>query len=472
MKYYIEPMAHQKKSLEKSRILRNMYLAWDMGTGKTAATVNIVRRYLPPKVLVLCPKPVVEGWKKEFWDHGRLPVTVLRGKMKEKVAQLANANGIVVTNLEFLSRSVEGYEAMRKFSPHVLVIDEAHRCKSPSSQLGKRVATIARNTERNILLSGTPILNGLEDIFQQYKILEANEDKRTFGDNLGKFRERYMFDANAPKRARMVQAMGRYFPDWQPRLGAPQEVSKLIKYNTLLVKQSECLDLPPVLRKKMYCELEGDQKRAYKQMRQEFITFIEGATKLDNTRVALATQATTKAIRLQQIVNGFVKDELGQNIALKSNPKLKVLEELLLEHIKFGKVVVWACFKHNYNDIRNLCLKHKIKYAEYHGEIKHKELQKRKFIEDKSVKVMIANQQSAGTGLDGLQIAPTCIYFSRNFSLEHDSQSEKRTMRKGSEVHNKLLRIDIVMRSSIDEQVLEALEKKQNIQDVILSWKL
>jgi SNF2 family DNA or RNA helicase len=62
------------------------------------------------------------------------------------------------------------------------------------------------------------------------------------------------------------------------------------------------------------------------------------------------------------------------------------------------------------------------------------------------------------------------IYFSRTFSLEHDLQSEARCYRGGSEIHDKITRIDIVAENTIDDYILEALSRKQSIADTILEW--
>jgi len=49
-------------------------------------------------------------------------------------------------------------------------------------------------------------------------------------------------------------------------------------------------------------------------------------------------------------------------------------------------------------------------------------------------------------------------------------QSEARNHRGGSEVHDKVTRIDLVTPGSVDELILEALEKKQNIAENILEF--
>ena len=91
------------------------------------------------------------------------------------------------------------------------------------------------------------------------------------------------------------------------------------------------------------------------------------------------------------------------------------------------------------------------------------------FRNDPEIRVIICNQAAAGVGINLIE-ASYSIYYSKNFSLEHDLQSGARNYRGGSEVHEKVTRIDLIAENTIDELVNEALSNKQNISDRILSW--
>jgi SWI/SNF-related matrix-associated actin-dependent regulator 1 of chromatin subfamily A len=91
-----------------------------------------------------------------------------------------------------------------------------------------------------------------------------------------------------------------------------------------------------------------------------------------------------------------------------------------------------------------------------------------KFQEDPEYKVIIANQASGGTGLN-LTAASYMVYFSKSFSLAHDLQSEARNYRNGSQIHESITRIDLIAKDTIDELITEALNKKVEIAETILS---
>jgi SNF2 family DNA or RNA helicase len=68
--------------------------------------------------------------------------------------------------------------------------------------------------------------------------------------------------------------------------------------------------------------------------------------------------------------------------------------------------------------------------------------------------------------------APNAIYYSRDFSLEKDIQSEARNYRGGSEIHEKVTRYDLVSRGTIDMDVLKALRGKRDVLEYLLQGSL
>jgi len=306
-------------------------------------------------------------------------------------------------------------------------------------------------------MTGTPILNNMMDIYQQFRILDGG---KSFGQNFFAFRKKFFEDRNTgmPKQ--------RYFPDWQPKAGAFAKISELISMKSNHVKKEDCLDLPPLVKKRLSVDMFGDQLKAYKEMRDTFVAFLKsdhGETK----RTAVAQMAMTKALRLQQIVSGFVMDDEGKAHRFKDNNRIHILKDTLEQLATGHKVIVWACFRENYKQIRDVCRVLKLDYAELHGDIKDKQTQLEKFTGNDKCRVMIANQAAGGIGVNMVE-ASYSIYYSRSFNLGDDLQSEARNYRGGSEIHDRVTRIDLVTAGTIDDRVLEALAAKKSIGDMIL----
>jgi SWI/SNF-related matrix-associated actin-dependent regulator 1 of chromatin subfamily A len=85
-----------------------------------------------------------------------------------------------------------------------------------------------------------------------------------------------------------------------------------------------------------------------------------------------------------------------------------------------------------------------------------------RFNHDPDVKVFLGHPQSLGIGIN-LTAASYMIYYSRNFSLENDIQSEARNYRAGSEIHESITRYDIVAPNTIDELCLSQLGAKNEV---------
>jgi SNF2 family DNA or RNA helicase len=445
----------------------------DVGVGKTASAVNIMRWYYAinhQKLATLVIAPIVtrDNWLQTVLEWSKLKredVLLLRGSGNDKAAQVKALMGrpvIIVTNLEsILNENL--FSALLLYRPQVCVLDESHQCKSYQSKRAKQLAKIFMNARYRILLSGTPILNQVTDIFMQFKLLDGGA---TFGNNYFLFRAKYMYDANAAFKART----NHYFPDWRPRLDMFDELSEKISRKCHRAIKSECLDLPPYRVLDVYVEMSATQKKHYMEMKRDFITYVESSRE---ERAVLAQLAITKSLRLQQIVSGFLKTDDGHEVDIAGNPRLAELENLLGQITIGHKVIVWALFKRNHVHIAKLCSDMGLEYVQLNGDQSADEKAEavRRFQTDASVRVMIANQQAGGTGVN-LQAASYSIYYSRSFNLAHDLQSEARCYRGGSEIHEKITRINLICPDTIDQVISEALSRKEDISKKILDAEI
>ena len=152
---------------------------------------------------------------------------------------------------------------------------------------------------------------------------------------------------------------------------------------------------------------------------------------------------------------------------------MQALKELLADLTVSNKVIVWCVFKENYNDIREVCEVLKVDYVECHGSVSQADKQAAvdKFNTDKKCKVFFGHPGSAGIGLN-LVSASHSVFYSRSFSLEYDLQAEARNYRGGSEIHEKITRIDLVTPDTIDELVMKALASKEQLSYDVLKQKV
>lgn len=466
--YLVPPWQHQLEAIRLATVPepRSFALFMEPGTGKTGTEINILRHLYVShgrvlRTVIFAPISVVRNWEREFSIHSKLSamVHVLLGPGAKRVALLEQLMleepAIVVTNYESLS--MDGVlRALEAFGVEVLVFDESQRMKNAKAKRTKAAIKLADRVFYKYLLSGSPILNSPMDIFAQYRILDGGE---TFGDNFFVFRKNYFYDKNSGMPSH------KYFPDWQPQEGLAKIFNEKIYSKAYRVLKKDCLDLPSFVKTRAYVTMGPAQAKLYNSMFRSWVAYL-------HDKAFVATIALTKALRLQQITSGFCVDEDGGVMVFDENPRIQVLEELLEQLTPDHKVIVWACFRPNYGAIETVCQKLGIRCAKLVGGMTDKERERdlEAFQKDPGVRVMIANQGAGGIGVNMVE-ASYAIYFSRNYSLEQDLQSEARNYRGGSEMHQKVTRIDLVCQDTIDEVVLEALWNKQDVAEAIMKWK-
>lgn len=479
---------HQERAIELACAVPDYGFLFEPGCGKTRTTIEVLRhRFNSAKrvyrTLILCPLIVTENWRDEFEKHSKIDlsrIVIIQGNAKkrektwERAMQKYQGSFIAVTNYDKLVEMREVEEKgkatrknvsdvlamLRKWGPEILISDESHKCKELKASRTQAVLELAsRDLNPSIkhrhILTGTPVLKDPMDLFSQFLILDGGQ---TFGKEFWPFKLRYMEDKNAKWKGKP-----NYFPAWDIKPGALDEINARIKSRSMYVKKADCLDLPPLVRKRIYVGMSPQQEKHYQEMKREFITFING-------EACTAPLALTKALRLLQIASGYVQTETGKAVALKATPKMEALTELLSELAPYHKVIVWATFHENYAEIRRVCEKLKLGFVEVHGDVPNKEKFENvaKFNSDPEARVFIGHPGSGGIGIN-LVASSYAIFYSRGFSYGDDTQAEARNHRGGSEIHEKITRIDLVCRGTIDEHVLERLEKKEEISSRVLS---
>jgi DNA repair and recombination protein RAD54B len=151
-------------------------MADEMGLGKTLQTITLLWTLMKQnpiyesqpvikKALVVCPAGLVDNWKREFrkWlGNERIGVFVANVKDK-KITDftMGKAYNIMIIGYEML-RTVQ--EELKKGGGiDIVIADEGHRLKTANNKAMLAIQSL--NTERRIILSGTPLQNDLGEFF-------------------------------------------------------------------------------------------------------------------------------------------------------------------------------------------------------------------------------------------------------------------------------------------------------------------
>lgn len=421
------------------------------------------------RCLVLCPSVVIHNWKDEFRMFSHIPpskVHTLIGTGKAKAAYMYNKvlpqidGAVCIVNYEAMLNE-ELFKAIERWNPEVIIYDEVHMLKNSKSKRSKLCIRLSEQSIKRLGLTGTPILKNSKDM---YGIFRAVDCGKTFGINEYVFQSKYLIDKFAH-----VPSVG--FPSWIDNPKSYKELQEKIYRKSLRKLKEECLDLPELIKDKRMVELSPVQRKAYNDLKRDFLTYVSSMKQSGQPNAVTAQVAVTKAIRMLQIAAGYVQtDEEGIH-EFSDNPRLDVTEELLVEIVKEGgnKCILWCSYKYNYVQLSRLCDKLGIKYVMITGEqnTNQKRESELAFQNDPSVEVVICNRRAGGIGVN-LTAAKYSIVYSRNFSLDEELQSEARNHRGGSQIHDKILKIDLVAIDTIEVDQLNSLRNKKQISMEIL----
>jgi superfamily II DNA or RNA helicase len=161
---------------------RTFLLADEPGLGKTAQALLAAEAAKAFPLLVVVPNVVKANWAREagLWTPHR-PVTVVHGDGQE-IDAFAD---VIVVNYEILDRHV-GW--LGDLGLRGMVVDEAHFIKNKGSQRSQNVLALSERIRARlarpllIAMTGTPLINDIEDFRAIWQFLGWIDDKRPLGD--------------------------------------------------------------------------------------------------------------------------------------------------------------------------------------------------------------------------------------------------------------------------------------------------
>ena len=165
----LRPFQKEAVSYIESRNGRAL-VADEMGLGKTIEAIAWIQyrgeEVLP--ALIVCPANLKLNWVKEinkFTDLGK-HVEVLEG-----MTPYDPKKNIMIINYDIL----QYWETkLKKIKPKTVIADEIHKAKNRKAKRTKSLTNAARSAKFMIGLTGTPILNQPQEIFQPLKVIKPN----------------------------------------------------------------------------------------------------------------------------------------------------------------------------------------------------------------------------------------------------------------------------------------------------------
>lgn len=450
-KFKTKPFKHQEEAFMYGMKYDRWLLGDQMGLGKTKQSIDIAvakkLQYGYKHCLIICGVNGLKwNWINEIAVHSDETGYILgqRGnKIGSNTDKLLDAkdlhhndNYFIVTNVESLRNDdiVDVLAARCKDGTIGMIItDEIHKMKNPSSQQGKGFLKLQAKTM--IAMTGTPLMNNPMDLYIILKWLGyENHSFYSFKNHYCVMGGYGGYEVVAYKN----------LPELQERL------------NEIMLRrlQKDVLDLPEKVYIDEYVDMEGKQEQLYKEINAEILDNID--------EISMSTNPLAMLIRLRQATGytGILSS------TIKESAKLDRMEELVEEAIQDGnKVVIFS----NWTQMTSPVIKRLKKYnpAVITGETKDVDRQANvnRFQNDDDCKVIVGTTGAMGTGIT-LTAGTVEIFLDEPWNAANKTQAEDRCYRIGQK--NTLRVYTLMCKNTIDERIHDIVYKKGLMADAIV----
>ena len=443
------PHAYQAHCIQKIIEIRKLGLFLDMGLGKTVTTLTAVKelkynRFEVRKVLVIAPKKVAEGtWTKEKdkWDHTRmLRVSQVLGSQAKRIRALNTPADIYIINRENVAWLVDYYRNAWPFD--MVVVDESSSFKSHKSKRFKALASVGGHIGRMVELTGTPSPNGLNDLWSQVFLLDGGE---RLGKRYTQFRERY-FDPG--DRGNNV------IYNYRAKPGSEESILEKISDICISMKAEDYLQLPDVTYHQVPVTLDARAEKAYREMERKMVLDLPE----DEEQISVASAAALSN-KLLQLANGALYDD-GHGVHEVHGCKIEAFLELI-ESLQGKPALVFYNFQHDRERILGALGKSGLRIRELKTTDDEDAWNRRE------VDILLTHPASSAYGLNLQQGGNHVVWFGLTWNYELYTQANKRLHRQGQE--EKVIIHHLVCAGTRDEDVMQALERKEDVQEWVMS---
>nr|DAI22208.1 MAG TPA: Chromatin remodeling complex ATPase [Caudoviricetes sp.] len=444
-----KPFEHQLESFEYAKEHPCFLLGDEQGLGKTKQAIDIAvsrKNEFSHCLIVCCVSGLKWNWAKEVEMHSDEKAHIVGSRVnrkgnltidgvKKRVDDLTQHHDeyFLITNIETLrDKAFTSYlkELTRSGEIGMVVVDEIHKCKNPTSQQGKALHSL--NSFYKIGLSGTPLLNSPVDTYNILKWIGV--ERHSFSA----FKERYCVQDN------FGQVTG---------YRNLKELKNLVMDNMLRRTKEQVLDLPEKIRSVDYVDMSADQTKIYNEVRTKLIEDID--------KVMLSTNPLAETIRLRQATGNPEVLTTKKVKSAKFERALEIIQECIENN---QSVIVFS----NWEKVISPFSEQVKSIAPCYlvtGETDDKFEVIEQFTSDSKSAVICGTIGALGTGFT-LTKANTVIFLDSPWTKGEKDQAEDRAHRIGAT--STVSVITLVCKNTVDETIEDIVASKGEIADYIV----
>lgn len=423
-------MPHQEEAIQflESKGSKGL-LAMEPGTGKTLTTLEYLRRKDIFPALIVAPVTILGMWKNEIAKWYGWNVVTIRGAPAEREEiYLKNRADIYLIGYETFRIDVERIK--NTLHVHACILDESGKIRTPTALISKHIRGFKPPVR--IALDGTPVSNSIADLWNVSEWLEPG----IFLGNWWKFRKQ-----NA--------IMNPYIPGKIDGWRDPDKIAQTASRNIFWKKKTDVLkDLPPMTQTDLTLDQSPEERKLYKQIKNELRLEINGE------QIPI-TNALALLMRLRQAANGVFTDPITPT-------KTKAVLDLMNGLPPSEKVVVFSQFE---TVINRLADDLPFKSVKITGAVssEDREAAVSQFENDPETRVILMT--SAGEKGLNLQCASYMIQYDLVWSASAEEQRIGRIWRHGQPKPVTIW--NLLMSGTVDIHMRGILNRKKKLADAV-----
>lgn len=387
--FKLEP--RQEATVNKLAPLQRIGLYDEVGTGKTVmSTVSAMYKHIMARnvTIVLMPPVLIAQWKLWLTQKcvGVGKVVAYRGTPEERKQISFDGAEYVLMSIQIFKKDYEYLSHVFEHLPVTGIVDEATAIKNPGSDNYKKVRDFFAGRDL-MLLTATPLTKPGDgyayiklvspSIYRNQRHFESlHVAERDFFNNVKKWSNLDFLADNL-----MVNASRILMTEMHPEMETPNYIP--IEY-----------------------ELDPEHYRLYKRLADEQLLLLEDGGKID------ATTGPKLYTAIQQIICN--PDHFSGK---PFRPAVYDLLDIILDQVGVsdeaygGKLLIFANYRMTHKGLARYLQMYNT--VSLYGDISQaqQDLNKRRFVDDKSCRVMHCNPQSGGFGVDELQHVCSNILF-------------------------------------------------------------
>jgi SNF2 family DNA or RNA helicase len=361
------PRKHQKVGIGWLYLVKKGMIGDSVGTGKTVQAAGLIASLKESgelnnyRLLVVCRPGAVPQWYSQLNRFlTDVNVTVATGSKKKRIERYMAPWDVLLMGYQMLIRDADKLSS--SFNIGAIIVDDVDALRNFDTQTAVTINRIAKDAERAVVMSGTPLQKRLDDLHSYLSPVGGSEVLGSRNIFRRRFVREELVTVTSETGAKSISKKVRGYKslDEFKELIAPMVLRRT-------ADDIDDVDLPAIQPSNIFLDPYEAQRVKYQELKKGVLRIISEEGEQVKRAVAIA-----KFLYGAQICTGLCA--IGEPDLPGTSVKLDWLERTLVDgDLSDEKVVVFVNFKNTIRALQNRLDNHGVGYETIWGEVTNKQ---------------------------------------------------------------------------------------------------